>query len=132
MSIRITCIHCGNIRQHNHQGPCPNCGKEGRKIDMTLKETFSVSDSLKMKTLKEYYDDNSHARAHGTLGEVDYPPDVAWPAVGLEIHPLIGSHREKVYIRHLEPGEYLLKKSFNIKGLGTYSKMIELTVTNSE
>lgn len=70
--------------------------------------------------------------SNGTLGEVKYPSNVAWPAVESNIIPLIGSHKEKVYIRHLEPGEYLLKKNFRIKGRGTYSKTIELTVINSE
>ena len=64
---------------------------------------------------------------NGSLRIIEYPPNVAWHPVGLSISPLIGSHQEKVYIKHLEPGEYRLKKEFKIKGLG-YSKEIDFII----
>jgi hypothetical protein len=69
---------------------------------------------------------------NGSLIEVDFPPNVAWPAVLSNIAPLIGSHHERVYIKHLEPGEYRLKKEFTIIDVVKYFKTINFTATDSK
>lgn len=45
MSHRDLCAHCSNPLPTNHQGPCPECGKSGKIIPVSISERLSVSDS---------------------------------------------------------------------------------------
>ncbi len=41
-SRKITCRYCGIELSENHNGPCPSCGKTGRHISISVKETINV------------------------------------------------------------------------------------------
>jgi len=55
---KITCAHCGTPLSKNHAGPCPSCGKEGRKIIATINEVLTISESMRWQTRREFYEKN--------------------------------------------------------------------------
>jgi hypothetical protein len=84
VSQKAECIHCGHVLSPQHTGPCPECGKEGKKIDITINETLLLRDSLKWETRKEYYEKHK-----GALGIV-IAITVLSPFLGLVLAGPIG------------------------------------------
>jgi hypothetical protein len=58
----ISCKHCGYVRDDQDSGPCPNCGKTGRLIKVSISESIGFSGSLSWKHTKEYYEKNRGAQ----------------------------------------------------------------------
>ena len=55
------CLHCGNLLPASHKGPCPNCGKEGKAVNLILEEPpIVVSDSW--QSTREFYESNPLAK----------------------------------------------------------------------
>jgi len=59
------CAHCGTELAPSHTGACPSCGKEGRNISLTLRDSINVTSSLSWETRQEYYEKHK-----GALGAV--------------------------------------------------------------
>ncbi|MCF6153180.1 MAG: hypothetical protein E3K38_13000 [Candidatus Kuenenia stuttgartiensis] len=57
------CANCLASLPHNHTGPCPKCGKEGREIGVVASESIEVLDSTRWQTRREYYQKNPGIRA---------------------------------------------------------------------
>jgi len=105
-------------------------------VDVTLnKISISPGESLTL-TINNYgfkwisfgtYEDIYRVYDNGTIQKFRYPDNVAWAAVQTLIGPLIGSTSERVYTR-LEPGNYFVKKDFDIQGYGHYYKIASFTV----
>lgn len=49
------CAHCGIEVPVEHSGPCSACGKEGKKVKLTLQDAIPVHSSLRWETRREYY-----------------------------------------------------------------------------
>jgi len=49
------CAHCGKEISPQHTGLCPACGKEGKNINVSIKDSIQVHSSIKWETRKEYY-----------------------------------------------------------------------------
>ena len=77
VSQKAKCIHCGKELSLQHVGPCPECGKEGKEIGVTIDETLQVKSSLSWETRREYYEKHK-----GALGGV-IAITVLSPFVGL-------------------------------------------------
>ena len=45
----VTCKWCGASLLPNHSGPCPECGKRGKQISLTLKEALGLRSELGLK-----------------------------------------------------------------------------------
>ena len=43
---KCECKSCGTPMKAEDNGPCPNCGKDGKNVGVTLYEKVSISDSL--------------------------------------------------------------------------------------
>jgi len=84
VSQKAECIHCGHVLSPQHSGPCPECGKEGKKIDIMINETLLVKDSLSWETRREYYEKHK-----GALGIV-IAITVLSPFLGLVLAGPIG------------------------------------------
>ena len=105
-------------------------------VDVTLnKITISPGEELTM-TIHNYGfkwisfgSDSDIYRVYdnGTIQKFRYPDNVAWDLLLHNIIPLIGSERELVYTR-LEPGNYFVKRYFEIHGYGQYYKIACFTV----
>ena len=52
------CSNCGKCLPDNHRGPCPSCGKIGKTITGTVSDGVNLSDTLKLTSIKEYYEKN--------------------------------------------------------------------------
>ena len=52
------CKWCGTSLPLNHRGPCPKCGKEGKVILLTLKESVTLKESLRWRIQKEFFEEN--------------------------------------------------------------------------
>ena len=63
---------------------------------------------------------------NGTLKEVDFP--YAWTAGYYMIGALIGEFKQRIVTEHIDLGEYLVEKEFDIQEVGSYSKVVPLTV----
>jgi predicted RNA-binding Zn-ribbon protein involved in translation (DUF1610 family) len=57
------CAHCGAELSPSHVGPCPSCGKEGKNINVSIKETIKITSSLHWETRREYYQKHKGATA---------------------------------------------------------------------
>ena len=64
---------------------------------------------------------------NGTIQKFQYPDNFAWNLMLYKIVPLIGSKSERIYAM-LEPGNYFVKKDFDIQGYGHYYKIASFTV----
>jgi len=53
---KIICTHCGTPLSKDHAGPCPSCGKEGRKIIAIMNEVITISESW--QRLRKFYKKN--------------------------------------------------------------------------
>ena len=53
------CKWCGTPLPLNYSGPCPKCGKEGKIVFLTLKESAPLKYSLNCKVQKEFFEKNS-------------------------------------------------------------------------
>jgi len=42
------CIHCGKSVSPQHTGPCPNCGKTGKMIKVSVTETLKIIDKVSL------------------------------------------------------------------------------------
>jgi len=70
------CKWCGTPLPLNYSGPCPKCGKEGRMVFLTLKESVTLKESLKWKVQKEFLEEN---------------PKIKWILIAITlVSPLIG------------------------------------------
>jgi hypothetical protein len=66
--------------------------------------------------------------ANDTIEHVKYPENVAWSLRYYTVYPLIGNARVNIYTDHLEPGNYLIKWDFKIRGIGEFYKILSFTV----
>ena len=55
-----TCRWCGASLLPGHAGPCPNCGKEGKKIVKVIKEEIQLRDSVSgtLERRREFLEQN--------------------------------------------------------------------------
>jgi hypothetical protein len=58
IKVNITCKWCGSPLSTTHTGPCPKCGKEGKRGTINAKETIGVKDSLKWESRREFNERN--------------------------------------------------------------------------
>jgi len=58
VKITATCKWCGIKLSPDHKGPCPKCGKEGKKISIEITENLSLKDSLQWERAREIYKSN--------------------------------------------------------------------------
>jgi len=73
---KVTCKWCGVTLSPTHTGPCPKCGKLGKKISLTLTETIGFKDSLKWEKQREFFEQN---------------PKIKWLIVAITIgSPFVG------------------------------------------
>lgn len=105
-------------------------------VDVTLnKITINPGEELTMTTHNygfkwiSFGSDSDIYRVYdnGTIQKFRYPDNFAWNLLLHSIVPLIGSKSERVYTR-LEPGNYFVKKDFEIQGYGHYYKIACFTV----
>lgn len=61
------CLHCGLSLSSSHEGACPACGNEGKKILASASEQVTASASLRWTTRREYYETNPEALAMAAL-----------------------------------------------------------------
>ena len=57
-SRKRTCRYCGIELSENHNGPCPDCGKTGRHISISVKETMNVRSSSSWEKRREFIKTN--------------------------------------------------------------------------
>jgi hypothetical protein len=48
------CSHCGHRLAPTHTGPCPNCGKTGKTIEIELVSEVNIATSLSWVKRREY------------------------------------------------------------------------------
>lgn len=53
-----TCTWCGEQLQSDYKGPCPKCGKVGKRILLELEDNISIEDALTWKSIREFYKKN--------------------------------------------------------------------------
>ena len=58
VKVTVTCKWCGSSLSLTHTGPCPKCGKEGKKGTVKIKEIIGVKDSLNWESRREFYEEN--------------------------------------------------------------------------
>ena len=58
IKVNITCKWCGSPLSTTHTGPCPKCGKEGKKGTIDSKEAIGFKDSLKWESRREFNERN--------------------------------------------------------------------------
>jgi len=58
IKVTITCKWCGSLLSTTHTGPCPKCGKEGKKGTIEIEETIGVKDFLKWESRREFNERN--------------------------------------------------------------------------
>ena len=46
-SVTAQCLNCGYPLSPNHTGPCPNCGKTGKKVAVNINEAIAIRDEFK-------------------------------------------------------------------------------------
>ena len=63
-----------------------------------------------------------------TIKRVKYPENVASAAISYSVFPLIDTARVNIYTDHLEPGNYLIKRNFEIHGYGENYKIVSFAV----
>lgn len=56
---KAVCEWCGATLSSDHIGPCPKCGKLGKKISTTITENFCLKDSLNWKKRREFFEQNT-------------------------------------------------------------------------
>jgi hypothetical protein len=52
------CSHCGAVLTFEHKGPCPNCGKSGKIINLKANSVgVSITGTkTRLMTVREYYE----------------------------------------------------------------------------
>lgn len=82
--VTATCKWCGASLSPTNTGPCPKCGKEGKKIAVEIKETIRLKASLNWERRREFFEAN---------------PKIKWliiaitfgsPSLGLILSGLVG------------------------------------------
>ena len=65
--------------------------------------------------------------SNGSTREIHFP--FAWDSSINNLAPIIGRYHQSIYIKHLETGDYMLKKEFKIRdGTVTYTRTFEFKV----
>ena len=64
--------------------------------------------------------------SNGSTREIHFP--FAWEAAICNLVPIIGRYHPSIYIKHLEAGDYLLKKEFEIRSVGNHTRTLEFTI----
>lgn len=57
-TVTYKCEWCGESLSPSYKGPCPKCGKEGRKIITIVNEIIKIKESLKGESRREFYEKN--------------------------------------------------------------------------
>lgn len=58
-NVMATCIHCELNRGPRDIGPCPRCGRTGRRINVTINEPpIRVTDRISISRTRQYYEKN--------------------------------------------------------------------------
>ncbi len=70
---KVTCIHCGEVLSESHSGPCPSCGKVGKKISVTMSGGAVVGGAASIHTQRSFYEKNKKAFIILTLITVSSP-----------------------------------------------------------
>jgi hypothetical protein len=70
---KITCIHCGEVLSGSHSGPCPSCGKVGKKLSVTMSDSAVVGGAASIHTQRSFYEKNKKAFIILTLITVGSP-----------------------------------------------------------
>jgi len=60
-TARAKCLHCGFPLPPNHVGRCPNCGKVGKAVSITINEVIRVADSIK-KSASDFFSESGFAK----------------------------------------------------------------------
>jgi len=58
MSTTAQCQHCGMELEPTHIDPCPNCGKQGKNVQVVLNEIVHLSDEVLVTKTHEFYAKN--------------------------------------------------------------------------
>ena len=58
VKVTATCKWCGSSLSPTHTGPCPKCGKEGKKSTVKIKGTIGFKGSLNWESRREFYEIN--------------------------------------------------------------------------
>jgi len=53
-----TCRWCGASLSPSHIGPCPKCGKEGKKLVSKMEETMKIKDAFSWERRREFFEVN--------------------------------------------------------------------------
>ena len=61
-TITAKCSHCGESLPPDHKGQCPKCGEEDKAINVIVKETLSISESVTFESVREFYEKNPVAK----------------------------------------------------------------------
>jgi len=56
--MTVTCKWCGASLSAGHTGPCPKCGKEGKKIAVRLEAVAIGKASLHWESRREFLEEN--------------------------------------------------------------------------
>ncbi len=57
--FREECIWCKKSFLPNQKGPCPRCGKIGKKVFAEFSETIFLKDVLSSELRREFFEENS-------------------------------------------------------------------------
>ncbi len=69
-TITYKCKWCGESLSPSHKGPCPKCGKVGKKIYVTLHGKITFKGSLERELRREFYKEN---------------PKIKWLVIAIEV-----------------------------------------------
>lgn len=58
MSTRAYCKWCETPLSPAHTGPCPNCGKTGKKSEVSVSEIITLRSSYSLETRGEFFEEN--------------------------------------------------------------------------
>ena len=58
VKVTATCKWCGSSLSPTHTGPCPKCGKEGKKSTVKIKGTIGFKGSLNWESRREFCEAN--------------------------------------------------------------------------
>lgn len=58
MSTRTYCEWCEEPLSPSHTGPCPKCGKTGKKCEVSASEIVTLRSSYSLEVRREFFDEN--------------------------------------------------------------------------
>ncbi|WP_147094498.1 hypothetical protein [Nitrosococcus oceani] len=61
----VECAYCGAVLPDGHTSPCPQCGKKGRKISVSVAEEINVAEKVTWEKRREFYE--KHPLAWATV-----------------------------------------------------------------